>query len=67
NAPLIHWIPDNSGVPTSAVMPDASLMNGVAEDDCRKLNVGDIIQFERFGFVRIDAMGENMVVYYAHR
>ena len=65
-APLIHWLPTRNCVETRVVMPDASVVKGYAEDSCRKLKTGTCIQFERFGFVRIDQAGEPLTVYYAH-
>jgi glutamyl-tRNA synthetase len=67
SAPLIHWLPVDMGISCDAVMPNASLAKGVAEDECRKLRQGDIVQFERFGFVRIDSVSEVLVAYFAHR
>lgn len=68
NAPLIHWLPYGKGVETSVVMPDASTLVGIAEDSCRKLKLDNIVQFERFGFVRIDDVTDDMIIaYYAHR
>jgi glutamyl-tRNA synthetase len=67
NAPLIHWLPIDVGISCSVVMPDASSTNGVAEDECRKLRQGDIVQFERFGFARIDSVDEVLAAYFAHR
>jgi len=68
DAPLIHWLPYGTGVETWVVMPDASTLHGLAEDSCRTLKSSDIVQFERFGFVRIDNVTTNKVVaYYAHR
>jgi len=66
-APLIHWIPVGTGVPCEVVMPDASVAEGMAEDSCRRLHPDDIIQFERFGFVRVDDLNKKLVVYFAHR
>jgi len=66
-APLIHWIPVGTGVPCEVVMPDASVAEGMAEDSCRRLHPDDIIQFERFGFVRVDDLDKRLVVYFAHR
>jgi glutamyl-tRNA synthetase len=66
-APLIHWIPINAGMPCEVVMPDASTKEGIAEKLCRKLRPNAIIQFERFGFVRIDKVNRKLTVYYAHR
>jgi len=65
-APLIHWIPFGEGVKAEVVMPNASIIEGIAEDECRKLSEGTIIQFERFGFVRIDQQKEYLTAYFAH-
>jgi glutamyl-tRNA synthetase len=67
SAPLIHWLLVDTGMPCEVVMPDVSLAKGVAEDECRKLRQGDIVQFERFGFVRIDSVGDVLVACFAHR
>lgn len=64
--PLIHWLPSDSYVKASIMMPNASEVVGYAEDSCRKLERGTIIQFERFGFVRIDRTGDPLIGYYAH-
>jgi glutamyl-tRNA synthetase len=66
-APLIHWLPIDTGIPCEVVMPDASVARGVAEDACEGLRPNEIVQFERFGFVRVDRLGEKLTVYYAHR
>ncbi len=66
-APLIHWIPVGTGFPCEVVMPDASVAEGTAEDSCRKLHPDDIIQFERFGFVRVDQLDKKLTAYFAHR
>jgi glutamyl-tRNA synthetase len=67
NAPLIHWLPSKSEVPCKVVMPDGSLTKGVAEQKCKELRTDDIVQFERFGFVRIDSVNESIVGHFAHR
>ena len=66
-APLIHWIPVDSGVSCEVVMPDASVVMGIAEEACRELRPNQIIQFERFGFVRVDDVNKKLTVYSAHR
>ena len=65
--PLIHWIPVNSGIPCEVVMPDASATMGIAEEACRVLTSNEIIQFERFGFVRVDKVNKKLTAYFAHR
>jgi len=67
SAPLIHWVPVGESVEASIVMPDATSVEGVAEIACRDLKVGDRVQFERFGFVRVDDVGEKLIAYYTHR
>jgi len=66
-APLIHWVPAETGIPCEVVMPDATAARGIAEDTCRTLKPNDITQFERFGFVRIDSVGWKLSAYFAHR
>jgi len=66
-APLIHWIPAGTGIPCEVVMPDATIARGVAEDTCRQLKPNAIIQFERFGFVRVNSIDWKLSGYFAHR
>jgi glutamyl-tRNA synthetase len=65
--PLIHWLPMDTGVLCEVVMPDASIAKGIAEESCKKLRSDMIVQFERFGFVRIDNLDEKLTCYFAHR
>jgi glutamyl-tRNA synthetase len=64
---LIHWIPVGEEYVCSAVMPDASTLEGFAESACKKLKPAAVIQFERFGFVRADSVGDKLTVYYGHK
>ena len=64
---LIHWIPVDTGVPCEVIMSDASVARGVAEDDCKNLRANEIIQFERFGFARVDRVDQKLTAYFAHR
>jgi len=66
-AKLIHWIPKGAEIPCQVVMPDASVNEGVAESACKKLKPDAVIQFERFGFVRVDKNDAKLTVYYAHK
>jgi glutamyl-tRNA synthetase len=66
-AQLIHWIPVGSGFPCEVVMSNSSVVKGVAEDACRALKPNEIIQFQRFGFVRVDQVNGKLTAYFAHR
>jgi len=65
-APFIHWLPEGVGIEAEVVMPDATTASGLAEPGCEGLSVDEMIQFERFGFVRVDST-DPLVAYYAHR
>ena len=66
-AQLIHWVPVGEDMPCQIVMPDTTLAEGIAERACKKLKPNTIIQFERFGFVRIDKVNAELTAYYAHK
>jgi glutamyl-tRNA synthetase len=66
-AQLIHWIPVGEEFKCSVVMPDASKVEGFAEGACKKLKPDAVVQFERFGFVQIDANANKLTAYYAHK
>jgi len=65
-AQFIHWLPEGVGIRARVVMPDAQVAEGLAEPGCVDLEVDDMIQFERFGFVRVDGVSP-FVAYFAHR
>ncbi|MEM3797347.1 MAG: glutamate--tRNA ligase [Candidatus Bathyarchaeia archaeon] len=66
-APLIHWVPIGADAPCKIVMPNATIIEGVAEKACKNLRIGDIVQFERFGFARIDKVNSKILAYFAHK
>jgi len=51
---IIHWLPAYGNVDIKILMDDATTITGVAEHNIKHLKVGEIIQFERFGFCRLD-------------
>jgi glutamyl-tRNA synthetase len=63
--PKIQWLAE--GIPTEVVMPDGEVVKGLGEPNLRGAAEGDVIQFERFGFVRLDRLGEGVVAYFGHR
>lgn len=67
-AKIIQWVPTIDNVNVKIVMDDASAKIGVGEDTLRDLEVGDIVQFERVGFARLDEIKDDkLVFYYAHK
>lgn len=66
-AQLIQWIPKGTQYPAEVVQQDASTTAGFAESYCKKLKPDQIIQFERYGFVRVDKVGEKLIAYYAQK
>ena len=66
-APLIHWLPSGGGVPCEVVMPDGSVVKGLAEEASRKTASTQIVQFERFGFVKVDRVDDEVLVFFAHK
>ncbi len=63
----IQWVPKNQAIQCSVVMPDASILRGLAEDNVLKEEVNSIIQFERFGFCKIDEkINKELKTYYTH-
>jgi glutamyl-tRNA synthetase len=60
DAKLIHWLPVSKDlVKVKVLMDDGEYVSGLAEKGVKKLKVGDLIQFERFGFVRLDKKGKD--------
>ncbi len=51
----LTWVPKDFAVKTKILMPDGKTISGYAEKNIDKLKVGDIVQFERFGFARKDS------------
>ncbi|MEN4016925.1 MAG: glutamate--tRNA ligase [Methanobacterium sp.] len=67
-AQIIHWVPADDNFKVEVVMPDASIVKGLAEPACKDIRVGDVIQFERFGFARLDEIKDNkLIFYFAHK
>ncbi|MEE9595021.1 MAG: hypothetical protein V3V92_06440, partial [Candidatus Hydrothermarchaeales archaeon] len=64
-ARLIQWVPEDS-FRVTVVAPTGDI-NGLGEKGLGKLKAGDLIQFERFGFVRIDSVDEEIKAYFTHK
>ncbi|MCP1662255.1 MAG: glutamate--tRNA ligase [Methanocalculus sp. MSAO_Arc1] len=65
-APIIQWLPREAAIPCTVLTPEGPV-TGYCEEECRQYQ-GRTVQFERFGFVRIDSVDEGKVVaYFTHR
>lgn len=62
-AKIIHWAPKD-GVPVRVIGPEGEY-HGIAEAGIRD-ELHQVVQFERFGFVRIDSINGVIVAYYTH-
>jgi len=64
----VHWVPAEDNLKAEVVMPDASVLKGLAEPSCADLKVDDVVQLERFGFARVDEVSEGKIrFYFAHK
>ncbi len=65
----MHWLPaDSDTVEVEVLMPDKKLRKGVGEAGLRDLDVGTIVQLERFGFCKLDKKEKNhLTFWFAHR
>ena len=64
-ARIIHWIPPNS-IPAEIIMPDGKVYRGFAEPLVERED-GKIVQFERFGFCKLEIKNGNITGYFAHK
>jgi glutamyl-tRNA synthetase len=53
---LIQFLVKDETMPITVRMPDNVVLEGFAERDITTLEVGEVIQFQRFGFCRLDAI-----------
>ncbi len=72
NPRIIHWLPADKDFEKKLVhvkifMPNAKFIEGLAEPATKHINIGDVIQFERFGFCRLDKKTkQDLVFWFTH-
>ncbi len=63
---IIHWLPKDQFIEVKVMMPNGEYTKGYGESMITELNVDDVIQAQRFGFLRMDNK-ENMVFWFTHK
>jgi glutamyl-tRNA synthetase len=67
-AKIIQWVLTNENINVEVIMPDNIPVQGLSEISVKNLEIGDIVQFERFGFVRLNKKEkDNLTFYFAHK
>lgn len=66
---FIQWLPVTpNNIHVEIRMPDGMTIKGLGESELKKLKVGTIIQFERFGFVKLHSRNKNgLEFWFAHK
>ncbi|MBI2664303.1 glutamate--tRNA ligase [Candidatus Woesearchaeota archaeon] len=63
---IIHWLPAKGNVEAEILMPDASAVHGLAEGNAENIEVGEIVQFARFGFCKLEKKEKVLKFIYCH-
>ncbi|MFB6161747.1 MAG: glutamate--tRNA ligase [Haloferacaceae archaeon] len=63
--PVVHWVPAEGSLATTLRTPDGDV-TGRAEPAFEDAAVGEVVQFERVGFARVDEAAPDPVAYFAH-
>ncbi|MFX0086865.1 MAG: glutamate--tRNA ligase [Candidatus Hodarchaeota archaeon] len=66
-ARMIQWVPHHSKIQVKILMPNGNIIEGVAETGLKNAKVGQIIQFERFAFCRIEEIGKTVHLIWTHK
>jgi glutamyl-tRNA synthetase len=65
-APIIQWLPAQDAVPCTLLTQEGEII-GACEPAVKK-ELGRVVQFERVGFVKIDAADDSgIIAYFTHR
>ncbi|MFA4946594.1 MAG: glutamate--tRNA ligase [Candidatus Micrarchaeia archaeon] len=54
--PKLQWV--SHGTPVRILKPDGTIASGLVEPSCSALKIGEVVQFERVGYCRLDSPGE---------
>jgi len=65
-AKVIHWLPDSKDLIHVEILKDNKIIKGLAESSIKKVKLGEVIQFIRFGFCKLDKKGKKLNFIYTH-
>ena len=65
---IVHWLPVQKDlVKVEVLMPDKKIAKGLAEPLVKNLKIGDVVQFTRFGFCKLDSKAKDKLMFwYTH-
>jgi len=63
--PIVQWLPADDTQDCSIVMPDGTTTEGQCESNL--VESDQVIQFIRYGFVRVDAIDDTVSCHFTHR
>ena len=62
---IMHWLPkDEKLVRVEVLMPNAKIVKGIAEPSVKNIKINDVVQFERFGFCKLDSIEKDKLVFW---
>jgi glutamyl-tRNA synthetase len=63
-----HWLPAyKNNIQVKIIMPDGKTKKGLGEHELEKLEIGEIIQFEKLGYARLNKKeGKKLEFWFAH-
>ncbi|WP_455142805.1 glutamate--tRNA ligase [Candidatus Hodarchaeum mangrovi] len=67
HAIMAQWVPVSNAIPVKILMTDGTYVLGYGEPDLNKTLPGQVIQFERYAFCRIEKIGKQIQAIWTHR
>ena len=66
---IIHWLPKQDDlVDVKIFMPDTTHAKGLGENLMKKIQLNEVVQAERFGFVKLDSKkGDELEFWFTHK
>jgi glutamyl-tRNA synthetase len=62
---IIHFVPADANNVHAKILKDKDYIKGLVEESINNASEGDVVQFERFGFARLDSK-EKMIFWFTH-